>query len=607
MKGAEQVLENITNTISHLGAPVLLTDNSFQILYMNPRFSFQLNDGDFSKILCANSEKDLLYTDLRYLLPNITELNFSDVELNHKITIGNNSLCSITQINYQEIDEPYYLVEFQNESEDTRKMNKCLHESVLKCRSNIMIINQQREIIYYNHSMYEFMSEREEELKNIFPAFSVDSLLGYNIDNLHANPGRVASIISSMEDRYSANLKLGDFDIRLIFNPFFDSKGNRIGTMAEWYDDTFIEQQKLINEDNQKFFNAQSKCIQAMSENNLSEFMPLDFQRPENVELANAFNAALKKINAAITESKDILANVTQSVSDLSTISDVLASTSTEQASALEQVTVSVLQTDSQIQANSENAQKANEYVHDASNKAQEGKKQMAQMLEAINSISKSSEEISKIIKVIDDIAFQTNLLALNAAVEAARAGEHGKGFAVVAQEVRNLAGRSADAAKETSQLIASSTKQVKQGVNIAQSTEESLGSIVDGVVVLEELMGDISVASKEQAIAINQVNNAISEINMGVQEVDQKSTSLYDNSNTLSNMVENLNNLMNIFKIGGHAELCEGDINSLLDNLEPESLQQLLSIVSAQGNSAKNADDISVQMIQGDTDFGDF
>jgi methyl-accepting chemotaxis protein len=286
--------------------------------------------------------------------------------------------------------------------------------------------------------------------------------------------------------------------------------------MAEWYDDTFIEQQKLINEDNQKFFNAQSKCIQAMSENNLSEFMPLDFQRPENVELANAFNAALKKINAAIAESKDILANVTQSVSDLSAISDVLASTSTEQASALEQVTVSVLQTDSQIQANSENAQKANEYVHDASNKAQEGKKQMAHMLEAINSISKSSEEISKIIKVIDDIAFQTNLLALNAAVEAARAGEHGKGFAVVAQEVRNLAGRSADAAKETSQLIASSAKQVKQGVNIAQSTEESLGSIVDGVVVLEELMGDISVASKEQAIAINQVNNAISEINMG-------------------------------------------------------------------------------------------
>jgi hypothetical protein len=91
------------------------------------------------------------------------------------------------------------------------------------------------------------------------------------------------------------------------------------------------------------------------------------------------------------------------------------------------------------------------------------------------------------------------------------------------------------------------------------------------------------------------------------VQEVDQKSTSLYDNSNTLSNMVENLNNLMNIFKIGGHTEVCEGDINSLLDNLEPESLQQLLSLVSAQGDSAKNADEISVQMIQGDTDFGDF
>lgn len=349
----------------------------------------------------------------------------------------------------------------------------------------------------------------------------------------------------------------------------------------------------------------QKRCITAMAQNNLTVDMPIEYMRPENIEMAKEFNKAQQSMNQLISETKSTLAKVTEAVSNVSSISDILASTSTEQASALEQVSASVTETDAQIQANSENSDKANKFVQEASVKAQEGQNQMNDMLSSINSISKSSEEISKIIKVIDDIAFQTNLLALNAAVEAARAGQHGKGFAVVAQEVRNLAGRSADAAKETSELIESSVKQVQNGVRIAKDTEGSLQAIVEGVLTVKDLVGEISVASKDQSVAINQVNTAISEINMGVQEVDQKSTNLYEHSNSLSKIVDGLNGLMQAFKVKSAAKKAD-DIESILSKLDKQSLQNMMALMN--NKSSANTSELPEQQFNPeDKDFGEF
>ncbi len=605
---AAEFLNNLSKSFLYLSLPVLITDSEYNVLFLNDRFRMQLDDGDFTQSLKALSTDDLFNQNLRNKVPQLQDVNINNSNPNQKVDLSESASCSISYLVDKSGANVLYLFEFAPVTLTSKRLKHCEKESLLKCMSNIMMVNEKREIIYFNHAMQQFMSDREVALKEIFPHFSADNLLGYNIDNFHSDPRRVENVITNMKETHSARLDLGGVIIRLIFNPFYDNDGVRIGTCAEWYDDTFIESQEKINKDNDRFMHDQEASIQAMAVNDLTVNMATDYMREENVKMATDFNSALTNINKVIAETSQTLEQVVTSVTNVSTISDVLASTSTQQSSALEEVSASVKETDVQIQANSENSIKANQFVQEASDKAQKGKDQMHEMLKAINSISDSSDEISKIIKVIDDIAFQTNLLALNAAVEAARAGEHGKGFAVVAQEVRNLAGRSADAAKETSELIASSVKQVAAGVLIAEETETSLEDIVEGVLAVKELVSEISVASKDQAVAINQVNTAITEINMGVQEVDQKSSNLYENANTLSSVVQRLNEIMNVFTVISE-DASSSDMESMLGQLDAESLKKMMSMMKAKKSpSAAPPTPPTPPSSNNDSqDFGDF
>ena len=253
-------------------------------------------------------------------------------------------------------------------------------------------------------------------------------------------------------------------------------------------------------------------CLAAMAKGDLTLRVTGDYQG-DHARMQEAMNTTLASLNNILHQvalAAEQFISVSQQVSDSS---QSLSRGATEQASALQEITATMVEQGSQTKQNAANATQARELANVARDSADRGNNHMKQMLNAMSDINESSGNISKIIKVIDEIAFQTNLLALNAAVEAARAGVHGKGFAVVAEEVRNLAQRSAKAARETTDLIEGSVRKVGHGTEIANKTAQALEEIVQGISKASDFVGEIASASSEQAMGIDQVNDSLRQI----------------------------------------------------------------------------------------------
>jgi methyl-accepting chemotaxis protein len=289
--------------------------------------------------------------------------------------------------------------------------------------------------------------------------------------------------------------------------------------------------------------------ITQLSQGNLDIDDVRDF-RGNFVTISNALNLIIASLNDVMRDINTSAEQVASGSSQVSAGSQSLAQGSTEQASSVQELTASIAEIAEKTKTNAVDANKARELATTVREHATNGNKQMGEMQNSMVAINQSSEDISKIIKVIDDIAFQTNILALNAAVEAARAGQHGKGFAVVAEEVRSLAARSAEAAKETTALIEGSIEKVQVGTKIADNTAAALDDIVDGIEKVTTLIGNIAIASNEQASGIAQIDTGVEQVARVVQQNSATAEESAAASEELSGQAELLKQLVDTFKL---------------------------------------------------------
>lgn len=284
-----------------------------------------------------------------------------------------------------------------------------------------------------------------------------------------------------------------------------------------------------------------AKVVLAQAEGDLTQNCQGDF-KGELDTLTKAINQSVAKLSQIVSQAVDASGIVSTAASEVSQGATDLSQRVQEQAAALEQTSATMDEMNSAVQANTDNAVQAARLATDVQTKSSQGSEVMRQTIEAMQMIQESSHKIADIVTLIDGIAFQTNLLALNAAVEAARAGEHGRGFAVVAGEVRSLAQKSAEAAKDIKNLIEESVNRINQGTELASQSGEVLGEINQSIESVTQMVDQIAKASEEQANGVGQVHQAISQIDQVtqqnaalVEETTAAAESMSDQANVLS------------------------------------------------------------------------
>ena len=607
---ARQLVENqrIRQALDNVTTSVMIADHQHNIIYMNQSVleMLQKAESDIRKDLPAFNVRTLMGSSIDNFHKNPAHQRGMLARLNgvHRaeIVVGGRTFGLVASPVSNAAGERLgtavewldrtatLLLEQENavrraKEDEISAENARIRNALDHVSTCVMIADANQDIIYMNQSVLEMLQRAESDLRKDLPNFDARNLIGRSIDNFHKNPAHQRSMLASLNSTYRTQIKVGGRVFSLIANPVQSPDGQRLGTAVEWKDRTLEVQveeevaeivskavrgdfeQRVKLEGKDGFFKTlgeQLNQLLDMTRRGLEDIAQVlgamahgDLTRNINNEYHGLFGTLKENTNSTVERLREIVQNIKESTDSISTASREIAagnsnlsSRTEQQAASLEETASSMEEITSTVKQNADNAKKANSLAIGASDIASRGGQVVGQVVSTMSEINDSARKIVDIISVIDGIAFQTNILALNAAVEAARAGEQGRGFAVVASEVRNLAQRSAGAAKEIKELIGNSVEKVESGSRLVDEAGRTMQEIVASITRVTDIMSEISAASVEQSSGIEQVNLAVTQMD----ENTQKNAALVEEAaaaaESLEEQARNLSEAVAMFKL---------------------------------------------------------
>jgi len=500
--------------------------------------------------------------------------------------------------------------------------NNATLESVLEgVTSCVMLADEHFNITFLNPAAQQLFVRTEATFASRFPGFRADTLIGKNMDVFHVNAAHQRALLSDPSRLpYRTTVRLNGLVIGLSVNALRDADGNAKGFALEWdnqtapalYEDEirqlhdaavggrlshrgdvarmqgpYGEMLHQVNEILDGVLAPVAKVREALTvaaERDLSVRVHDDYVGDHAV-LKDAYNRMTTELSDTIGQIQLAAEQINAGSGQVASTAQSLAHGATTQAAAIEEIGTTIRGVAEQAGATAEAAREVDRVSTRAGEVAARGDERMQAMLAAMSNIEEASRHISRIIKVIDEIAFQTNLLALNAAVEAARAGVHGRGFAVVAEEVRNLAARSAKAARETTEMIESTLVKVDHGSKAANETAEALHEIVENVDQVRTLIKDIAKAADEQAQGVSEVDKGLEQIDRVTQQNTAAAEESAAAAEELSSQADLLSELISEFKVGAPSTAGNGPGMQLPNGMQlnPDMAQALRAFLAQQ------------------------